>query len=194
MKDNIIEGRLHDIPYFTSPPLLFTYEQVANVMAGTYEFAEGLKQTFTPSRPISPNALYMFDTVDFAADMGEVDYQSARDAAPQFSMYLQSDGGSPKMREPLALVKYFNTVPYKMSILGKELLGQAYPGSAAVSPTQDFFYNRLMGSIVGTLNQVPALLGKTDVTLTLVFTAQEITDRNFISDFVARSEAAGKVQ
>lgn len=192
MKDEIIDGRLVDIPYRTSPPILFVYEQTANLIAGTYDFPDGSKNTFTPSRPILANSLYIFNTLDFAADIAEIDYQSARNAAPQFSMYVQSDAGGPALREPIPLVKYFTVMPYILNILGTEMLGQAYPGSAAVSPTQNFFNNRLMGSIVGNLTQVPALQGKTSITLTLVFTAQEITDRNFLQDFNDRSEVGSR--
>lgn len=191
MNDDIIEGRLNDIPYRTSPPLLFVYTESAPLLSGAYTWTAGTKFAFTPSRPINANSLYLFKTLDFACDVDQSDYQSAIATALSFSMYLQSDGGSPALREPIPLVKYFNTLPYILNILGSELLGEAYQNASGVSPSQNFTFNRLMGDISGSLTQTQALIGKTNIAATLVFTAQEITDRNFIKDFVDRSEAGG---
>lgn len=190
MEDNVIEGRLNDIPYRTSPPLLFVYTETANLIAGVYLWPLGGKAAFTPSRPINANSLYIFRTMDFACDVDQADFQSSVSSALSFSMYLQSDAGGPALREPVPLVKYFNTLPYVLNILGTELLGEAYQNASGVSPAQGFTFNRLMGDINGTITQTPALIGKASITATIVFTAQEITDRNFISDFVARSEAS----
>lgn len=189
MQDDIIEGRLGDIPYRTSPPLLFVYTESATLTAGVYNWPVGVKSVFTPSRPINANSLYLFNTMDFACDIDQADYQGAISSQLNFSMYLQSDGGSPALREPIPLVKYFNTLPYILNILGSELLGEAYQNSSGISPAQGFTFNRLLGDINGTLTQTPTLLGKTSITATLVFSVQEITDRNFIKDFVDRSEA-----
>lgn len=193
MHDNLIEGRLDDIPYRTSPPLLFVYSNTAALIAGKYTYDVGVKAAFTPSRPINPNSLYIFKTMDFAADVGAEDYLGAITTALNFSMYVQSDAGGPALREPIPLVKYLTTIPYVLNILGTELLGDAYPGNAAVAQTQGFSYNRLLGAIGGVLTQTAPLLGKTTLTLTVVFSVQEITDRNFIADFVARSEAPGVI-
>ncbi len=189
MQDNIIEGRLGDIPYRTSPPILFVYTETAVLSAGVYDWPVGGKATFTPSRPINPNSLYLFNTLDFACDVDQADYQSAISTALYFSMYLQSDAGSPALREPIPLVKYYNTLPYILNILGTELLGEAYQNSSGISPAQGFFFNRLLGDVNGTLTQTPTLLGKASITATIVFSVQEITDKNFIKDFVDRSEA-----
>lgn len=190
MQDNIIEGRLGDIPYRTSPPLLFVYQETASLAAGAYNWPVGVKAAFTPSRPINANSLYLFHTMDFACDVDQADYQSAISSAMNFSMYLQSDAGAPSLREPIPLVKYFNVLPYALNILGTELLGEAYQNSSGVSPAQGFTFNRLLGDISGTLTQTPTLLGKTSITATVVFSVQEITDRNFIKDFTDRSEAS----
>ncbi len=190
MQDNIIEGRLGDIPYRTSPPILFVYSELASLDAGAYNWPVGQKAVFTPSRPINANSLYLFNCMDFACDIDQADYQSAISSVMTFSMYLQSDAGSPALREPIPLVKYYNTIPYILNILGTELLGEAYQNSSAVSPAQGYTFNRLMGDISGTLTQTPVLLGKTSITATVVFSAQEITDKNFIKDFVDRSEAS----
>jgi len=190
MQDNIIEGRLGDIPYRTSPPLLFVYTETANLAAGAYDWPNGVKAAFTPSRPINANSLYLFNTMDFACDIDQADYQSAISTPLNFSMYIQSDAGSPALREPIPLVKYYNTLPYVLNILGTELLGEAYQNSSGISPAQGFTFNRLMGDVSGNLLQTPTLVGKASITATIVFSVQEITDKNFINDFVSRSEAA----
>lgn len=189
MQDNIIEGRLADIPYRTSPPVLFVYEETASLAAGAYTWPNGVKNPFTPSRPINANSLYLFHTMDFACDIDQADYQGAISSALSFSMYLQSDAGAPSLREPVPLVKYFNVLPYALNILGTELLGEAYQNSSGISPAQGFSFNRLLGDVSGSLTQTPTLLGKQSVTATIVFSVQEITDRNFIKDFIDRSEA-----
>jgi hypothetical protein len=194
MQDDLIEGRLNDIPYRTSPPLLFVYSEKVTLAAGAYDWPLGQKAVFTPSRPINANSLYIFNTLDFACDIDEGDYQSALLSPMSFSMYLQSDGGSPALREPVPLVKYFNNLRYILNILGSELLGEAYQNSSGVTPSQGFSFNRLMGDVNGTLTQTPALIGKASVTATIVFTVQEVTDRNFIKDFVDRSEATMTAQ
>lgn len=184
-----IEGRLIDIPYRTSPPLLFVYQQTAVLAAGVYNFPNGAQAVFTPSRPINVNSLYLFQTLDFACDVDQNDYQGAIATGLQFSMYLQSEGSAPLLREPLPLVKYFNVVPYHLNILGKELLGDAYQNNSGLPSTQGFSYNRLLGNIAGVLNMTPTLLGKASITATLVYSVQEVTDRNFIEDFVKRAAA-----
>lgn len=184
-------GRLLDIPYWTSPPLVFTYRETANILAGSYTFLSSTKGVFTPSRPIRANALYKFWTFDFAMDVAEIDYLGAITTLPQFSMFLQSDAAAPALREPIPLAKYFNTLPYSLSVLGEELLERAYPGANAVTPTQGYTFNRLLGSVEGALLQTPALMGKNSVTATTVFTVQEIVDEHFISEFKGRAGGFG---
>lgn len=177
-----MDGRLNDIPYLSSPPLLFTYSQTAAVVAGSYTFTNA-KSVFTPSRPIQPNILYMFETMDFAMDIDQGDYFGAIATLPQFSMYLQSDASSPAFREPMQLAKYFNTLPYKLAVMGSELLG------VSDQPTlQGFQNNRLLGGVNGVLTQTPALLGKLSITAILVFAVQEISEHRFIADFKARAQ------
>lgn len=187
MNDDIIEGRLIDIPYRTSPPVLFVYQQTASILAGQYTFPAGARIPFTPSRPINANSLYIFNTLDFACDLDQNDYMGAIVSALSFSVYLQSDMG-PTLREPIPMVKYFNSLPYILNILGNELLGEAYQNSSGVSPNQGFTFNRLMGNMIGVLNQTAPIIGKISVTSTVVFTATEITDKNFIADFKARAD------
>lgn len=182
-----MEGRLIDIPYLTSPPLLFTFRQSAAVVAGSYTFPQTTTIAFNPSRPIQPNILYMFDTVTFAFDIDENDYFGAISVQPQFSMYLQSDSNAPTLREPLQLAKYFPALPYRLAVMGSELLG-----ASDNTALQGFQSNRLLGNVTGTLLQTPALLGKVSVTAILIFTVQEISDNRYIEEFKMRAEGQSK--
>lgn len=173
-----MQGRLIDIPYYNSPPLLFTYRQTANVVAGSYTFPQATKVAFAPSRPIQPNVLYMFESLTFAFDVDENDYFGAIATLPQFSMFLQSDASAPSLREPVVLSKYFMALPYRLSIIGSELLGQSDNTAA-----QGFQFNRLLGNVTGVVTQTPALLGKLALTAIVVFTVQEIGDNDYISAF-----------
>ena len=108
---------------------------------------------------------------------------------PEFSSYLQSDASSPAFREPIPLSKYFTTIPYKLAVMGSELLGESYRGGdGGASSNQGFTFNRLLGNVTGVLNQTPALLGKSAVTSIVVLSAQEISEACFISQFKGRAE------
>lgn len=176
-----MDGRLSDIPYVNSPPLIFTYRETAALAAGQYTFATA-RTVFTPSRPIQANVLYIFQTMDFACDIAEEDYFGAIATLPEFSMYLQSDASAPSFREPIPLVKYFTNIPYYLAILGSELMGLSDNPTA-----QGFSENRLLGDVTGILNQTPALVGKASITAIILFSVQEISDGSYISDFRARA-------
>lgn len=180
-------GDRENLPYWTSPPLLFTYQNTVNVQAGSFTFAGTTKAAFTPSRPLLPNALYLFHTLDFACDADQGDYQGAIATQPQFSMYVQSQASAPALREPIVLPKFYNTIPYRLSILGDKLLTDSYPLSSASPQPQGFTYNRLLGAISGVITLTNALLGKTSLTMTLIFSVQEVVDVNFINEFKARA-------
>lgn len=182
-----MEGRLIDIPYLTSPPLLFTFRQTAAVVAGSYTFPQTTTIAFNPSRPIQPNILYMFESVTFAFDIDENDYFGAIATLPQFSMYLQSDAAAPSLREPLQLAKYLPALPYRLAVMGSELLG-----ASDNTALQGFQSNRLLGNVTGVLAQTPALIGKMSVTALLIFSVQEISDNKFIEDFKQRAQGQSR--
>lgn len=177
-----MEGRLIDIPYLSSPPVLFTYRQTATLSAGSYTFTGTAPAAFTPSRPILPNVLYLFETVDIAFDIAEVDYYGAIATLPQFSMRLQSDA-APALREPIPVPKYYTGLPYRLSLMGSELLS-AFDMPAGA---QGFQFNRLLGNFTGVLTLTASLQGKGSITGIVVFSVQEVQNNAFIKDFQARS-------
>jgi len=187
-----MRGRLIDIPYHNSPPLLFTYRQTAALAAGSYTFSPPItKNAFTPSRPILANALYSISSITFAMDIDENDYFGAIATLPTFSMYLQSEASAPGLREPLVLSKYLANIPYRLSILGTQLLDDAYPGQTAPATAQGFSYNRLLGTVGGILTQTPALIGKLSITGVVILSAQEIVSGEYINAFTGEGNERG---
>jgi hypothetical protein len=185
---------LDNVPYLSGVPLLFTYRQTAAVSAGQYDFTGTMqKNAFTPSRPILSNVMYLINTMSFAMDIAEEDYQGSIQTLPEFSIYTQSEGGAPGFREPLVLSRYFERMPYLLPLLGKELLQESYPGASAAPTAQGFRTNRLLGLVTGLLNQTASLLGKVAITAIVQFTAQEIASDSFIAGGKVRAKSASGI-
>lgn len=188
-------GRLIDIPFSKSPPVLFTYRVTAGLALGVYDFGgvtSPVRRTlFTPSRPINSNTLYLFDSMSFAMDIDQNDYQSAILTMPQFSVWNQADAGANALREPVSLDKYFENYRYRLTLMGGQNAGQS-------DATR---FNKLFGSVTGVIQQTAALVGKASLTAIVKFTAQEVTDQQFIAAFVdmgrrnagAYGPAAGRI-
>ncbi len=184
-------GRLIDIPYGKSPPVIFTYRQTATLAVGQYNFSGSgttvAKQVFDPSRPLMPNALYLFETISFSMDVEPNDYQAAIATLPSFSAYLQSGSLGPALREPIVLDKYFENYPYRLHIMGALSMDKI---SGAAGDT----FNKLFGSIGGVLNQTASLVGKGSITAVIKMTAQEVTDGEFISAYTHMGQEARAIR
>lgn len=179
-------ARLIDIPYDSSPAIIFTYRQTAALVAGQYDFSGTgtlAKNAFTPSRPLQPAFLYIFKTLSFGMDIAQEDYHSAIATQPQFSAYVASDAAAPAFREPVALSMYFQNLPYIITMLGGQFPGDSYPGSVSPGVQAPRNINRLLGTVTGVLNQTGNLLGKASVTAIIMLTAQEVVDEEFVSCF-----------
>lgn len=148
------------LPLTTSPPVLFQYQQTAELVGGQYEFVLS-RNPFTPDRDLKASATYYFRTLTVSADVAEEHYASAILEIPKLSIYLKSGAGGPLFRDAVRIGKYLNNLPYE------------YAEDPAVDP------NRLQGAISGRLNQIPSLIGKTSITLTVILAAQEIMDDGF---------------
>lgn len=198
-------GSIENIPYATSPPLIFTYRQSATVAAGIFDFSGTMAKTaFTPSRPILPNVLYIFRTFTYAMDIDLADYFGAIGATggvtPEFSLYIQSDASGPKLREPVVLANFMQNFPYIFAIFGQELLQRARPNAVAATVNQPTTFNRLLGLITGTLIEIPSLIGKGAITAIVQLTAQEVSEEEYIRvfrgtnpDYGSQGRAQGKV-
>ena len=182
-------GRLIDIPYSKSPPVIFTYRRTAQLAVGQYDFggvsSSVVRTEFTPSRPLLPNVLYMFDTISFAADVTEGDFQGAIATTPAFQVYNRAEAGAVALREAISLDAYLQVYPYRLAIMGSTTTNA---GSGNGS------FNRLLGSITGVLNQTVALVGKAEITMLVKMTAQEISDTEYIRQFTGMGLRQGLPQ
>ena len=157
-------ARLEDLPYYTSPPIQFTYQSSAAFAAGKYTWAE-TQVALTPNRPIMPNSLYYFRSLTLSADIDEVDFTSNIEVTPAFQMYLKGRAKVILFREPVLMVKFLQNFDYRY-----------------VWKTQTTV-DQLFASFNGVLAQGAGLVGKDPVTLTAVISAQEIVDEGFVKLF-----------
>lgn len=180
----IKQGRHIDLPYFTSPPILFVYQQTANLdSSGNYVFSnQATPAAFTPNRPLNANVLYVFTDLAFSTDIAELDYAGAVTSAMSFSMYMQSGGTTPILREMIPLLTYV-PMPYRLSVLGEQAYNPAMPTALGGGSSSAPKYNGFTGKIAGTLLQTPSLLGKASITATLVFSVQEVSDGDYIEAY-----------
>jgi hypothetical protein len=172
-------GRLIDIPYAKSPPVLFTYRVTAPLALGQYDFGgvtTPVRRTpFLPERPLLPNTLYLFDSMSFAMDIDQNDYQAAIDVMPSFAAYNQADAGALALREAVSLDKYFENYRYRLTLLGSL--------STQGGANADGRFNKLYGSVSGIVTQTANLIGKASLTAIIKFTAMEVTDKAFVRAF-----------
>lgn len=167
--------RIEDLPYWTSPPIQFVYETTATLAFGQYTFT-GVRTALAIVRPLIQNVIYYFRNITLSADISEADYLGAIASTaqtPQFHLYRQSSGGGQLFREPIRMSNFFNQFEYRLA------------WQTQYSPDQ------LLGSVVGVLNQTPALIGKASVTIKEVIAAQEIVDQKFTNLFREKSYPEG---
>ena len=157
-------ARLEDLPYYTSPPIEFTYQSSAPFAAGKYTWADG-QVPLTPNRPIMPNSLYYFRSITLSADIEEVDFTSNIVTTPAFQMYLRGRAKAILFREPVLMVKFLQNFDYRFVWKTQTTIDQLY------------------ASFNGVLAQGPGLVGKDPLTLTAVISAQEIVDEGFVKLF-----------
>lgn len=156
--------RAEDLPYWGSPPIQYVYESTAILSAGFYTWDDE-PSVLAPDRPVRPNVLYFFRNISMASDIEELDFTSAIVTTPQFNTHLVSDAKAPLFREPLLMNKYFDQFDYR---------------SWWSSQQED---DQLLGTWRGTLRQIPALVGKSSITLKAIITAQEVSDEYFVNQF-----------
>lgn len=158
--------RAEDLPYWTSPPIQFTYESTANLALGSYTWAD-TPTAFTYNRPILINAVYYFRSITLVADIAEFDFASNLTITPDFYTFLESWSDAPLFREPFRMNRYYDEFTYR-------LFWQSYRSDDV-----------LKGGFVGSIIQGPGLVGKNSVTLKAIISAQEIVDEHFCNLFKA---------
>jgi len=156
--------RLEDLPYYTSPPIEFTFSSSAVFAAGKYTWADGPK-VLTPDRPLMVNSLYYFRSLTMSADIEEVDFTSNIVTVPKFQMYLKGRAKAILFREPVYMLKFLQNFDYR------------YVWKTQIDGDQ------LFASFNGVLAQSPGLVGKDPVNLTVIISVQEIVDEGFVKAF-----------
>jgi hypothetical protein len=153
--------RISDLPYISSPPVIFSYSTSANVAAGAYTFP-GVPSALVPVRPVLANAAYYITSINAAADCDEGDYMSNVVTPPTFQLYTSSALNTMIFREPIPIVLYLRNISYRMIwIVTREA-------------------EQIFGSITGVIAQGSAFIGKGNMVIGGSVTAQEIVDVNFI--------------
>lgn len=160
--------RIEDLPYYTSPPMQFTFVQKADLTLGEYPFTAG-RATIGNNKNITDNTLLYIKAMTFSADIPILHYQEALQLAtgdtdiPRFSVFLQSDSNAPIFIDPIQLSDYFDDQEYKKLVLPKQ------------------FPNRMSAFFRGTLQQTGNLAGVTEINLTINLWVQQISDDTFIN-------------
>lgn len=172
-------ARIEDLPYYTSPPIQFTYTQQAALTIGQYPFIL-TKAAMNNTVQLTDNSLIYIRDISFYADIDKQDYQEALKLAggtldvPELSLYMAGNAAVPIFRNPIFLGNYFREQSYRKLIMPK------------------FTPNNLLASIQGTLQQHAALAGVNEINITVELFCQEIVDDNFIAGIVKEFPAIGK--
>ena len=153
--------RAEDLPYWTSPPIQFVYESTIALVAGAYVWNDA-PSVLTPTRPILQNALYFFRSVSLVADTTEFDFSTNVTVSPSFYMFRISDQNTMLFREPVLMNKFYDQFDFRLFWLTTRVGEQ------------------LRAVFVGTLVQGAGLIGKANITLKAIISAQEINDRGFV--------------
>ena len=170
-------ARLEDLPYYTSPPIQFTYTQSANLTLGTYPFGLAAKTVMGNNVQLTDNSLIYIRNISFYADVPKVDYQQALQLLagtvdiPKLSIYMGGNTGVPILRTPIELGDYFREQDYRLLIMPK------------------YTPNELLAAIQGTVQQTGALAGVATLNLTVEVYCQEIVDDSFIDAIVRKYPA-----
>ena len=159
--------RIEDLPYYHSKPVEFIYQSTAPLIGGVYTWADG-PTPLAALRPLQSNTLYYFRTVTMTANISQDDYTACINVLPGFQMFLKSQANQILFREPLYMGMYLQNFDYRFCF---------------ISSVEN---DQLNASFTGSLAQNTNLVGIPSITLTVVISAQEVTDDSFISYFTQK--------
>lgn len=151
------------VPYWAAPPVQFVYESTANLAFGQYSWSDA-PSSITPSRPIQDNDVYVLTSMTLSADITVDDFTAAINEAPLFNFHLRGDSKAPFFREPVQMVTFLTNFPFRF----------------VWGPSRG--NDELLASFRGVLDQTPALIGKSSITLKAIMAAQEIQDDHIVED------------
>lgn len=170
--ERVYFGSEADIPYKESPPIQFTYESTGSLTLGEYRWQDS-PTLMIPNRALTDNSLIFIRSVTLSADITESDYVQNVPTLldmPALFLYLQSEAGAVKWREPVIMSKFFNEFTHKFWFRPKQNRDRLQAAFRSINGR-------------ATLAQGSSLVGKASVTLKAVISAQEITDNNYIRAF-----------
>lgn len=163
-------ARLGDIPYWTAPPMQFTFTEQAVLTIGEYPW-EAERTIMTNNKNLNESTLIYFYDMTFSADIPILDYQKGLQLAsgdneiPEFSMFFESERNAPALQDPIVCQDYFTSQTYDLLLEPKQ------------TP------NKLNAFFRGKLQQHAGLAGIPAINLTFTFYATQITDDNYIQAF-----------
>lgn len=161
--------RVYDIPHYTSRLVVFQAISEAPlsidpILGGVYTFPDTWESMTLPAN--LKRGIYIPRTLQFGADVNELDWQSSWSARPPVIRWAQTATGlSPQMRDPIPLVKYSDGAEFIETIVCDQ------------DPSE------LKFRITGTLLATPSLAGKTRIRATVALYAYEITDDDFVRKY-----------
>jgi hypothetical protein len=166
-------GRVEDLPYISSPPAQFVYQstcEVGHYSDGTVGIAGNFiwndtASAMTPARPLGENSLYFIRKLTMTADVNQNHFPQSIVTAPKFYLYKESNLAAPILREPVIMPCFLENFDYRFAFF--------------TSDPDD----QLLGALSGQLEMIADLTGKKFITITVVISAQEVIDENFISQF-----------
>jgi len=167
--------RIPDIPYHTSYPHQFVFQQTAPLALGEYVF-DGTKALLTQQPQLIKDALYIFRHITLTADTSVGVYEEAIGSSPGFTpdvprvqFFFAQGTGAPVFKTPIFMNTFIEGWEYTRAWQNQQ------------SPQQ------LSANWQGKIRQTGALIGKPEITLKIIVAATEVTDEAYVNDFVHRS-------
>ena len=153
-----------NVPFHTSVPLQVIGRVSAPLVGGNYTFA-GRPNEMSPKESFTDNALYVMTKVSIACDVSNLDYQGAIVKVPEINFYSTGEARAPLVRKPIQAPVYYEAYDYTYAFQMKK------------DPSS------LLFSVKGVIEQTPELLGKQELTFSVISQIYEIVDDDFIADF-----------
>ena len=153
---------------FQSEPNALVFRVSAELLDSKYTWLNTNKVAALPQVDIDETDLWFINAFQFSADVDELEFQTAIDAAgdqiPVFRLYQDASNKTPILQQQLVLANFYERVPYRKFIRPRAVAGKR--GQKAI--------NQLRGSFQGVLQHLPTLIGKTEINLIFTLFIQDV--------------------
>jgi hypothetical protein len=140
---------------------------------GAYDWNVAANQNQT-ILALQPNTIYLIERLSTGADISEIDFLDAIRTLPQLTLRkTQGNRSQTVYALPLRVLNYDRN------------------GGVVAWVYTDRSGDLLTGSLLGVLNQTPALVGRGSVTLNAAFGIYAVEDRNYLVHF--REQLSGSI-